>query len=311
MVQEQGIGFRKLHLSRAHTLKTPWKSKMTSQPLISVVIAVYNGAETLQRCIDSVYDQTYQNKEIIIIDGGSIDGTIDILKANNDKIAYWKSEPDNGIYNAWNKALDKVHGDWTYFLGSDDYLWKNSVFQEIAPHLSKAGFKGVKVVYGQVARVTKKGDIACVDGHSWDYTRQGMIVDGVCTFTHQGMFHHKSLFETYGRFDESFKIVGDYELLIRAFKEEDKAVFTEGIIIAGMQTGGITANCTNLVKETARARKKNQLRVITLPWIISYLWAVCYPSLNYIIGDKNTRYLVNFGKRFVTNFSCKKNELFK
>ncbi|WP_406656571.1 glycosyltransferase family 2 protein [Methanolobus sp. ZRKC2] len=284
---------------------------MISQPFISVVIAVYNGAKTLQRCIDSVSEQSYKNKEIIIIDGGSTDGTIEILKANDEKIAYWKSEPDNGIYNAWNKALDKISGEWIYFLGSDDYLWKNTVFQEIAPHLSEANSQEIQLVYGQVARVTKDGDIACVDGHSWDHTWQGMILDGVCTFTHQGMFHHKNLFETYGNFDESFKIVGDYELLIRAFKEGGDAIFTEGIIVAGMQTGGVTANCTKLVKETAEARKSNQLKVITLPWIISYAWALCYPCLNYVIGDKNTRYLVNSGKIFVTNLSYKKNQILK
>jgi glycosyltransferase involved in cell wall biosynthesis len=88
---------------------------MTSKPLISVIVAVYNGAKTLQRCIDSVSDQTYPNKELIIIDGGSTDGTIEIIRSNQDQITYWQSEPDNGIYHAWNKALDHASGDgiWT------------------------------------------------------------------------------------------------------------------------------------------------------------------------------------------------------
>src|SRR5665647_574950 len=108
---------------------------MTLEPLITIIVAVYNGAKTLQRCVDSVSDQTYLNKELIIIDGGSKDGTIDILMANNDKITYWQSEPDSGIYNAWNKALGHANGDWIYFLGSDDYLWKSNVFEEIIPHM--------------------------------------------------------------------------------------------------------------------------------------------------------------------------------
>ena len=91
-------------------------------PLISIIVAVYNGEKTLQRCIDSVFSQTYPHKELIIIDGGSTDGTVDILQTNNDKITYWKSEPDNGIYQAWNKALDHAKSDWICFLGSDDYF---------------------------------------------------------------------------------------------------------------------------------------------------------------------------------------------
>lgn len=279
---------------------------MTSKPLISVIVAVYNGAKTLQRCIDSVSDQTYLNKELIIIDGGSTDGTIEIIKSNQDKITYWKSEPDNGIYNAWNKALNHVKGDWICFLGSDDSLWKSSVFEEIIPHMIKAESQGIRMVYGQVARVTEDGEISCVDGFSWEKTWRSIIIDGIGTFTHQGMFHHRSLFELYGRFDESFKIAGDYELLIRAFKNGGNAIFVDGLIVTGMQVGGITSNSIKLVKENARARKNNQLRVITIPWLISYAWAVCCPFLNYMIGDKNVRYLLNSGKRLVMYLSYRK-----
>lgn len=279
---------------------------MTSRPIISVIVAVYNGARTLQRCIDSVSDQTYPNIELIIIDGGSTDGTIDILMANNDKIAYWKSEPDNGIYNAWNKALDHTSGDWICFLGSDDYLWKNSVFEEIVPHLIRAESQGIRMVYGQVARVTPRNKISCIDGYPWENTWRSIIINGIGTFTHQGMFHHRSLFELYGRFDESFKIAGDYELLIRVFKDDRNAIFVDGLIVTGMQVGGITSHCRDLVREYARARKKNRLKVITVPWLISYAWAICYPFLNYLIGDSNVRYLVNCGKRLIMHLSYRK-----
>ena len=283
---------------------------MTSKPLISVIVAVYNGAKTIQRCIDSVFEQTYLDKELIIIDGGSTDGTIKIIKSNQDKITYWQSEPDTGIYNAWNKALGHASGDWICFLGSDDYLWKNTVFEEIMPHMIKAESQGIKMVYGQVARVTENDEICCVDGDSWEYTWRGIIIDGIGTFAHQGMFHHRSLFELYGMFDESFNIAGDYELLIRVFKEGGNAIFINGFIVTGMQTGGVTSNCVKLVKENARARKNNQLRVITIPWLISYAWAICYPFLNYFIGGKYIRYLANFGKYSVTYLSYRKKVVF-
>ncbi|OEU60023.1 MAG: hypothetical protein BBJ57_11140 [Desulfobacterales bacterium PC51MH44] len=279
---------------------------MTSQPLISVIVAVYNGAKTLQHCIDSTSDQTYLNKELIIIDGGSTDGTIEIIRSNQDKIAYWQSEPDNGIYHAWNKALDHVSGDWIYFLGSDDYLWKNSVFEEIMPHLIKAESQDIRMVYGQVAMVTEDDEINYIEGMPWEYIWRNAIVDGICTFAHQGMFHHRSLFELYGRFDESFKIIGDYELLIRAFKDGGDAYFINGLIVAGMQTGGISSNYIKTVKEIAKARRKNRLQVITIPWLISYAWFICYPFFKYIFGDKYIRYLVNFGKRLIRCLPYKK-----
>jgi glycosyltransferase involved in cell wall biosynthesis len=284
---------------------------MTSRPLITVIVAVYNGAKTLQRCIDSVTNQTYPDKELIIIDGGSTDGTVDILMANNSKITYWQSEPDNGIYNAWNKALDHTKGDWIYFLGSDDYLWKSSVFEEIMPYMIKAESEGMRIVYGQVARVTENDEICCVDGYPWEYTWRGIIIDGICTFEHQGMFHHRSFFELYGDFDESFKIAGDYELLIRAFKNGGNALLVNGLIVAGMQTGGVTNNSTMLVKEVAKARRNNRLRVITIPWLISYVWAICYPFFNYIIGDKCVRYLIHFGKCSVMYLSYMKKIVFE
>ena len=284
---------------------------MTSKPLISTIVALYNGAKTLQRCIDSVSDQTYPNKELIIIDGGSSDGTIKILKSNHDKITYWQSEPDNGIYHAWNKALDHTSGDWILFLGSDDYLWKNRVFEDIIPHMIEAESQSIRMVYGQVARVTKDDEISCIDGFSWEYTWRSIIIDGIGTFTHQGMFHHRSLFELYGMFDESFKIAGDYELLIRVFKEGGNAIFVNGLIVTGMQVGGITSNSVKLVKENARARQNNQLRVITIPWMISYVWAICYPLLNYMIGEKDVRSLVNFGKRLVMYLSYRKKVIFE
>jgi len=77
-----------------------------SNPLITIIIAVLNSKESLERCIESVSNQTYPNRELIIIDGGSTDGTVEILKNNNDKIAYWESSPDRGIYHAFNKAIN-------------------------------------------------------------------------------------------------------------------------------------------------------------------------------------------------------------
>ena len=106
---------------------------MTSSPapLISIIVAVFNGKETLQQCIDSVAQQTYQNKELIVIDGGSNDGTLDLLNQNSSRLT-WLSEPDSGVYSAWNKGLARAKGEWVCFLGADDFLWDANVLEQMA-----------------------------------------------------------------------------------------------------------------------------------------------------------------------------------
>jgi glycosyltransferase involved in cell wall biosynthesis len=104
-------------------------------PLFTIIVAVLNNKEFLERCIESVNNQTYPHKELIIIDGGSTDGTVDILKDNDDRIAYWESKTDCGIYHAWNKALDHAHGECICFAGADDYFYNLQTLENIVPHL--------------------------------------------------------------------------------------------------------------------------------------------------------------------------------
>ncbi|OOQ60686.1 glycosyltransferase family 2 protein [Mucilaginibacter pedocola] len=89
---------------------------------VSVIVVTYNAAATLQACLDSIFAQSYPDIEVVVIDGASTDGTVDILQANTTRIAYCKSEPDKGIYDAMNKALRHITGQWVYFLGADDEL---------------------------------------------------------------------------------------------------------------------------------------------------------------------------------------------
>lgn len=97
-------------------------------PLISIITSTYNCTSTLNDTINSILNQSYINLEYIIIDGNSTDGTIDIIKSSEQKfqkkkiVFKWISEPDKGIYDAWNKGLDKVTGDWIVFIGGDDFL---------------------------------------------------------------------------------------------------------------------------------------------------------------------------------------------
>ena len=101
------------------------------RPLVSVVTVVFNGEKYLEETIQSVINQTYDNVEYIIIDGGSTDGTLDIIKKYEDRIDYWVSERDRGIYDAMNKGIDLASGEWINFMNAGDGLDSYSILNEI------------------------------------------------------------------------------------------------------------------------------------------------------------------------------------
>ncbi len=209
---------------------------MTEGPKISIIISVLNAGRTLQRCLDSIAKQTYKNWELIIFDGSSTDNTLEILKANEDIITFWKSEPDDGIYYAWNKALKKVTGDWVYFIGADDYLYQKDVLATIAKSLQTHG-TNFKVIYGGVNVVASDGEIIRQLGESWEIIKKEFF--NSMNIPHQGTFHHQELFIRYGDFDEAFRISGDYEFLIRVLKTQG-ALFVPNVIVAVMGNEGIS-----------------------------------------------------------------------
>jgi glycosyltransferase involved in cell wall biosynthesis len=265
-----------------------------SEPLISVVVGVFNGVETLVRCIDSFSKQTYRNRELIIIDGGSEDGTRDLIESNSQHIAHWESERDRGIYHAWNKALQVVHGDWVYFLGADDYFVDDYVLARIAPHLKHRSMD-VRVVYGRVNLVRKDGSVIGTFGSQWNREKFFQLM----TLPHQGVFHHRSLFQEYGHFNEEFRIAGDYEFLLRDLKSRDP-VFIGDVTIAAMQFGGMSSDgrlSIETLREIKRARDLNSIKVIPLSWLWAFIKAHARDFLDRSLGNQWTRVLVNIYRR--------------
>lgn len=240
---------------------------MTALPLISVVIAVFNGVETLPRCLDSIRSQSYPNKELIVMDGGSTDGTISLLEARTEEIAYWETQPDRGIYHAWNKALARASGDWICFLGADDFFWDWDALASLAAHLPSAP-SAVRVVYGQVAVLSHSGKMVRQEGRSWPQSRAGLA--WTLTLPHPGLLHHRSLFDDHGLFDETYRIVGDYELLLRELKPQGpsgEAVFVPRVTV-GFGHGGVSNSpraMAAMLAEISRARVKHSLSRWALP----------------------------------------------
>lgn len=203
------------------------------QPLISIVIATYNAEEFLATAIQSVINQTYQNYELIVIDGGSKDKTQSIIEQNRPHITYTVSERDNGIYDAWNKGVKAAKGDWIAFIGADDSLQPDAL-EKYADYISKNG--------SQWDIISSKGELIersseKVVGHiglpwNWEVSRRWMII------AHPGSLHSRRMFNTYGYFNTDLKIVGDFEMLLRA-KDKLKAGFMDLITIR-IREGGVS-----------------------------------------------------------------------
>lgn len=230
-----------------------------NNPLISIVIATYNEFFNIQKTIDSIVIQN--NIEVIVIDGDSNDGTVDVIKKNSKIISIWISEQDLSIYDAWNKALDLASGDWIMFLGAGDCLHSNAIESYI--HCINGD--------SSLNFISAKG--AIVDSNDIYLRQFGKNLDkklflknmSIC---HPSSLHHKSLFLTHGYFDTSYKFSADYEFLMRALKSISPKFIDK--ILVNVLDGGISAYSFKGLKETRRLKLKERSRLLVeWEWFVS------------------------------------------
>jgi len=258
-----------------------------SSPLISIVVAVFNGAQTIQKCIDSIQSQDFKNFELIVIDGESTDSTCEILHGNKNVISYMISESDRGISDAWNKGVSQAKGEWIYFLGADDYLWDSKVLSAVANELQNPPLNTL-VAYGKVAVVNEDYQELVRAGRPWHLVSNSF--KGLMVLPHQGIFHHHTLFKTYGYFDEQFRIVADYEFLLRYLKS-NAATFFPTITVAGMLHGGLSSQAVSslrLLREVRLAQKKCGLNIPQWNWILAMMRVRFRLLLTSILGERLT-----------------------
>lgn len=280
LARELGIDVSEQYLERVLR-----KYFRRADPLISVVVSVFNGAATLQRCLDSVAAQTYPGRELIVIDAGSTDGTLDILKRNASRFAYWISEPDKGIYHAWNKALPHARGDWICFLGADDYFWSSEVLDRLSGVLATA-WPRFRVVYGKVAVVTASCAEIVRLGEPWPSARARFRQ--MMSIPHPGLMHHRTLFTDHGSFDESFRVAGDYEFLLRELATND-ALFVPDVVVAGVMQGGVSATPQGRLQALRECREAQHRHAAGRPgarWIWEMAKTRILVGLWRVLGEK-------------------------
>jgi glycosyltransferase involved in cell wall biosynthesis len=262
-------------------------SNHTSIPTITIIVATLNASATLERLFKSIVSQTYPYKELIVIDGASTDETQAIISKYQKHISYWESKTDRGIYHAWNKALNHVQGEWVCFLGADDFFWDIDVLEKLIPHLTKARKNNFEYVYGKSNILDKIGNILYVEGKHWHVIKD-RFKRGSFLLVHSGSFHHIGLFEKYGKFDDTFKIAGDYEFLLRDLKYRD-AYFAEDVIVAGLPIGGISRSLDHKLETALEALKAVHRHLNCLPWpiLVILIQLYLFECIKKVYGKKN------------------------
>jgi len=184
---------------------------MTKNPLISIVTATYNAGLLLEKTIQSIRAQQYAEIEYIVIDGASTDNTLGIIDKYKDLIKYSISEPDKGIYDAWNKGVKAAKGEWISFLGAGDEYLPDAIFNYVE-YINKNNNSELEFLSSKVDIVKNDGSRLYTIGSEWMWPK---FLDYM-NIAHVGSLHSKRLFDKYGLYDIKYKLVGDYELLLRA-----------------------------------------------------------------------------------------------
>jgi glycosyltransferase involved in cell wall biosynthesis len=195
---------------------------------LSIITVNLNNHSGLRKTIDSVVNQTYADYEYIIIDGSSSDRSLEVIKEYLDKIDYWVSESDKGIYNAMNKGIKKAKGDYCYFLNSGDFLYSNDTLEKVFNLCDESD-----IIYGDILVTSSQN--SWVLKHPPDLSFLYFYTREIC---HQAAFIKRCLFDENGFYNESLKVVSDWEFFLKTIILSVSKYKHVNLIISVYTTGG-------------------------------------------------------------------------
>jgi glycosyltransferase involved in cell wall biosynthesis len=213
--------------------------------LVSIITIVYNAKKTLEQTILSVINQTYPNIEYIIIDGGSTDGSVDIIKKYEHQINFWISEKDRGISDAFNKGIAKATGELVGIINADDWYETDAVQTIVNSYSSR-----IHVYCGMVSMISEKGVVQKVRMSDDKKLNYGMYI------MHPTTFVKRVLYERIGNFDVEYRYAMDYDLILRV-RSSGYSILCIPTKIACMRVGGISSDMEVANLEVIRIMKKH------------------------------------------------------
>jgi len=233
------------------------------KPFFTIITSTLNAMETVDRCVNSVANQTFRNYEHIIVDGASTDGTAEYLLSRKELFSVLISEPDTGIYNAWNKALKHVRGEWVLFLGADDILADLHVLEDAATYISENNAKS-GLVYGDLMLVSKANyeDREIVSVSSEKIVKRSPLVLRPSLPPHPATFHHNSVFIKKREFDENLEVAADSKLLLEVIVLDKVPFIHISRVINRMTPDGVSS----AIGSRALAEERRILDELAIPY---------------------------------------------
>lgn len=233
---------------------------------ISIITIVYNNSECIEDCINSVLKQTYPNVEYIIIDGGSKDNTVEIINKYKDKISYFVSEKDNGLYDALNKGIVAATGDIIGILHSDDLFFYDDTLSNIVSvfEKSKADIVYAKGQYVDRTNINLVKRIYPSKPFKKIYLYFGWIP------LHTTIYVKKEIFDNYGKYQTNYKIASDYEISLRwFFNDKIKKIFLNDWVVK-MRLGGKSTTIS-----LQKLKSNEDLKIISNYNLLGYFTLFC------------------------------------
>ncbi|NNE28124.1 MAG: glycosyltransferase [Saprospiraceae bacterium] len=248
------------------------------KPLFSIITVVYNAADLLEGTILSVIEQSYPRVEYIIIDGGSTDGSIDIITKYSDHLSYWTSEPDKGLYDAMNKGIAKAKGDYLWFMNAGDHIRKKSTLEQMVENWNEQ----VDILYGEVMLVdeerkehglrSEKTAQRLPDELSWKSLKLGMCV------SHQGFLPKRKIAPQY----QMGNLSADIDWVIQCLKNASETRYV-GFPIADYLMGGVS-------------KKRHKQSLKDRFWILSKHYGFFQNLVNHLVIAIRALWLKVIGK---------------
>jgi glycosyltransferase involved in cell wall biosynthesis len=243
-----------------------FKTTFHNKPLITIITVVFNGAKYLEETILSILNQSYDNAEYIIIDGGSTDGTLDIIKKYQQAIDYWVSEKDNGISDAFNKGVLLSSGDYINFQGDGDGFYTPFSLEKVTKMI---GMKKNALISGKICRADELGAQLYISKQQKSFDKKSLLLR--MSLPHQGLFTSKKFFKKYGLFDVNNVYCMDYEHLLRAYSNFPEVIFVNEVIANWRADGLGNGKTLDILKEYDQIKKTNKVANFLLLFLIKYL----------------------------------------
>jgi glycosyltransferase involved in cell wall biosynthesis len=263
--------------------------------LFAVVTVVFNSANDLESTIVSVSNQSFRDFQYIIIDGGSTDGTVDLISKYRHLIDYSVSEPDMGVYDAFNKACRQINAEWIIFLGAGDTFYNNETLECISNAMEHIG-EETEIIYGKVV-VNNNNSPIKVMNRQWDQMRGKWRGGRPMLPHHQGIFHRRRLFAGGSPFDISYRVAADSKLVYRSIERVDP-VYVD-VPVASVLLGGLSTD-PRYVTITAREidRVNRELGYTNRPHQSWFNLKVAVKSLIYQTGgERASKYFIDKYRR--------------